>query len=62
MLYIPKFYFSFFGMLAYSVSALLFAIHTAVEMLNTLQTQRIQIILILTHLNARIQSKTKDNQ
>jgi len=59
MLYVPKVYFSFFGMLASSVNALLHSHTYAVEHLNNQRIDTLKIKLITTHLSAIIQSKTK---
>ncbi len=59
MLYIPKAYFSLFGIMASSVGARLYAVSNAVKMLNLQRIQTLKTRLIALQLNANIQSKTK---
>jgi hypothetical protein len=59
MLYVPKVYFSFFGMLAYSVNAFLHSATNAIENLNDQRIDTLKITIITTHLHAIMQSKTK---
>jgi len=59
MLYIPKAYFSLFGIMASTVGATLSAFAYAIKMLNFQRIQTLKIKLIAAHLNAIMQSKTK---
>lgn len=59
MLYIPKAYFSLFGIMASTVGATLSAFAYAIKMLNLQRIQTLKIRLIVLQLNANIQSKTK---
>ncbi|KIM08436.1 MAG: hypothetical protein KU38_04140 [Sulfurovum sp. FS08-3] len=59
MLYIPKAYFSLFGIMASTVGATLSAFAYAIKMLNLQRIQTLKIRLIALQLNANIQSKTK---
>jgi len=58
MLYIPKYYFSFFGMLAYSVNAHLHAYANAIATFNAFTNIKKLYTLIIT-IKPIIQSKTK---
>lgn len=59
MLYLPKVYFSLFGMLAYSVNAFLHSMTNTIENLNDQRINTLKIKIITTHLRAIMQSKTK---
>ena len=59
MLYIPKYYFSFFGMLASAVAIELEAFSLATVQLNQQRTQTLKLMLISTLLKATLQSKCK---
>ncbi|MBN2826177.1 MAG: hypothetical protein JXQ76_12680 [Campylobacterales bacterium] len=59
MLYVPQYYFSFFGMMTYSVATRLHGIACAARQLNRLFCDREKIELIAIHLNAIVQTKIK---